>query len=222
MVSSLNSLLVVIPDWLSAVREGTKKSENIQAKIQQCRGGLLTVDWKVIDNLLHYKGKLFLDKASELVPLITRELHSSVHEGLEKPCTELSRYFEGKGCFNLLNNLFKAVKYVKEIKGIAYHQKGYSTSADMDFIEGLPKSEGKTMVFDRLSKYTHFAPATHSYTTQQIDRLFFNYIFKLYGLPKSIVSDKDPVFLTKICKEPFRLQGVSFNMSSAYHPRIDG
>lgn len=78
------------------------------------------------------------------------------------------------------------------------------------------------VVVDRLSKYTHFAPATHSYTTLQIGRLFFNYIFKLYGLPKSIVSGKDPVFLSKFCKEPFRLQGVLFNMSSAYHPRIDG
>lgn len=143
MVSSLNSLLVVIPDWLSAVWEGTKKSENIQAKIQQCRGGLLTVDWKVIDNLLHYKGKLFLDKASELVPLITRELHSSVHEGLEKPCTELSRYFDGKGCFNLLNNLFKAVKYVKEIKGIAYHQKGCSILCRYGFHKGIAQIRRK-------------------------------------------------------------------------------
>lgn len=124
MVSSLNSLLVVIPDWLSAVREGTKKSENIQAKIQQCRGGLLTVDWKVIDNLLHYKGKLFLDKASELVPLITRELHSSVHEGLEKTLYRIKQVFRWKGMFQSVKQFIQGCEICQRNKRDCISPKG--------------------------------------------------------------------------------------------------
>ena len=62
----------------------------------------------------------------------------------------------------------------------------------MDFVEGLPMSNGKSSIFvviDRLSKYAHFIPLSHPYIAIGVARLFFDYIFKLHGLPKSIVCD---------------------------------
>lgn len=47
-------------------------------------------------------------------------------------------------------------------------------------------------------------------------------MFKLQGCPKSIVSDRDHVFLNEFWKELFTLQGVYLNFSSAYHPQSDG
>ncbi|KAL0352336.1 UNVERIFIED_CONTAM: Transposon Ty3-G Gag-Pol polyprotein [Sesamum calycinum] len=95
----------------------------------------------------------------------------------------------------------------------------------MDFIEGLPSSEGKDSILvgvDRITKYSHFIALKHPYTATSIAKLFFDNIYKLHGLPMSIVTDKDKIFTSKSWKELFSLSGVSLDMSSAYHPQSDG
>lgn len=78
------------------------------------------------------------------------------------------------------------------------------------------------MVVDRLSKYGHFTPLKHPYTAAQVAQTFFKVIFKLHGIPSSIVCDKDPVITGIFWCELFHLHGTKFNFSSAYHPQIDG
>ncbi|KAL0455225.1 UNVERIFIED_CONTAM: hypothetical protein Slati_0861700 [Sesamum latifolium] len=95
----------------------------------------------------------------------------------------------------------------------------------MDFIEGLPNSEGKDsilVVVDRLTKYSHFIALKHPYTATSVAKVFFDNIYKLHGLPVSIVTDRDRVFTSKFWKELFTLSGVSLDMSSTYHPPSDG
>jgi hypothetical protein len=95
----------------------------------------------------------------------------------------------------------------------------------MDFIDGLPASYGRTTIFvvvDRLSKYGHFTPLKHPYTAAQVAQVFFETIFRLHGIPSSIVCDRDPVFTGNFWRELFRLHGTKFNFSSAYHPQTDG
>ncbi|GKD32257.1 putative mitochondrial protein [Tanacetum coccineum] len=64
----------------------------------------------------------------------------------------------------------------------------------VDFIEGLSKSQGKSVIFivvDRLSKYAHFIPLQHPFNAQQVAQLFLDNVYKLHGLPSNIVSDRD-------------------------------
>jgi hypothetical protein len=67
----------------------------------------------------------------------------------------------------------------------------------MDFIEGLPKVGGKSVILtvvDRFSKYAYFIPLAHPYTAESVAQVFFSEIVRLHGIPTSIVSDRDPVF----------------------------
>lgn len=51
---------------------------------------------------------------------------------------------------------------------------------------------------------------------------FFEQVVRLYGVPKSIVCDRDVVFTITFWRELFRLNGTKLSFSSAYHPQSDG
>jgi hypothetical protein len=95
----------------------------------------------------------------------------------------------------------------------------------LDFITGLPKSKGYEAVLvavDRLSKYSHFILLKHPYTAKSIAETFVKEIVRLHGIPNSLVSDRDPLFISHFWMELFKLQGTKLKMSSAYHPETDG
>lgn len=98
-------------------------------------------------------------------------------------------------------------------------------SISMDFIVGLPLSKGKSaimVVVDRLSKYAHFSALSPHFTAPKVDDVFARDICKLHGVPSSIVSDRDPLFMGAFWQELFKLQQTKLSASSAYHPRSEG
>jgi len=73
------------------------------------------------------------------------------------------------------------------------------TDISMDFIDGLPSSQGHNtimVVVDRLSKFAYFVPLKHPYTALFVAKAFISNIVWLHGMPLSIVSDRDRVFLS--------------------------
>lgn len=95
----------------------------------------------------------------------------------------------------------------------------------LDFIEGLPKVSGKTVILtvvDRLSKYAHFIALGHPYSAESVARAFFAEIVRLHGVPTSIVSNRDPVFTLAFWQGLFRASGSKLHMSTAFHPQTVG
>jgi len=95
----------------------------------------------------------------------------------------------------------------------------------MDFVEGLPVSEGYSVILvvvDRQTKYAHFLPVKHPFTAHSIAKTVLDNVIKLHGFPHTIVTDRDKIFLCIFWKELFKLHDTQLLMSSAYHPQMDG
>jgi len=91
----------------------------------------------------------------------------------------------------------------------------------LDFIEGLPKSHSFIyilVVVDKFSKYAHFIPLKHPYTTLQVALVYMDNVFKLHVFPEALISDRDRVFTSNVSQQLFKLTKTELKMSTAYHP----
>ncbi|GAU16304.1 hypothetical protein TSUD_299360 [Trifolium subterraneum] len=188
--------------------------------------------------VLLYEGRLVLSAKSLLIPVMLSEFHTTPqggHSGFYKTYRRLIANVYWVGMKNTVQEFVKACDICQRQKYLTSSPGGLLQplpipkriweDISMDFITGLPKSKGYEAVFvivDRLSKYVHFVPLKHPYTARTIAEIFVREVVRLHGVPLSIVSDRDPIFISNFWKELFKLQGTKLRMSTSYHPETDG
>jgi len=90
-----------------------------------------------------------------------------------------------------------------------------------DFITKLPLVQGYNsilVVVDQLTKMVHFIPTTEKTLVEGLARLFRDNMWKLYRLPKSIISDRGPQFAAGLMRELNGMLGIESKLSMAFHP----
>jgi len=96
----------------------------------------------------------------------------------------------------------------------------------MDLIGPLPQTAaGHTAILtvvDRLSKTAIFVPATMTVDAPGLAQLFFDNVFRRFGMPSAIVSDRDVRFTSNFWQALMSHLGTSLKMSTAFHPQTDG
>ncbi|QRW13905.1 Transposon Ty3-I Gag-Pol polyprotein [Ceratobasidium sp. AG-Ba] len=99
----------------------------------------------------------------------------------------------------------------------------------IDFVGPLPESEnmfGKwdmiCVVIDHATGMVRLMPSKQNFRAKDIAELLFENVYKIHGIPKVIVSDRDSLFTSTFWQETNKLMGVQLRMSSAYHPETDG
>ena len=82
----------------------------------------------------------------------------------------------------------------------------------MDLITDLPATKNGNdallVVVDRLTKMLHLIPTRKEISALELAQLFFNEIFRLHGMPKIIVSDRDPRFTSIFWRSLFKALGT--------------
>lgn len=68
----------------------------------------------------------------------------------------------------------------------------------------------------------HFLPCKRTTDAVHVAQIFFRDIYRLHGLPSSIISDRDTRFLSHFWKSLWSMANTRLNFGSAYHPQTDG
>jgi len=231
-VSSIQSNVL---DFIKASYALDSNLQHIQDQLQQ---GQKPPHYTMQDGLLRKKGRLVIGPDLALREKLLQWVHDSPfggHSGRDATLKRLKSLFWWRG-------MTKAVQaHVR--KCVTCQSCKYDTSPNpgllqpvqlpqevwqdvsMDFIEGLPKSCGKEVIFvvvDRFSKYAHFISLSHPYTAIDVAQAYLDHVFKLHGWPQSIISDRDKVFLSDFWQALLSIHGTTLLMSTAYHPQTDG
>jgi hypothetical protein len=95
----------------------------------------------------------------------------------------------------------------------------------MDFVTELPNAHGYDAIMnvvDSVGKMAHFLPMHTTVDAVGSANLYFCNVWKLHGLPHSIVSDRGSQFIAEFTRELYRLLSIELAASTAYHPQTDG
>ena len=135
---------------------------------------------------------------------------------------DVEKYVEGCDLCQRMKN--RTEELVGKLKLSEVPQKTW-THLTVDFIMKLLIVVGKDailVVCNRLSKITHFVAMTEGTSAESLVRLFWNNVWKLHGLPESVVLDRGSQFVAELMKKLNRMLGIKIKLSMAFHPQTDG
>jgi hypothetical protein len=232
---STYSMSEISVDWkyLLLVEYSKKKfaCELMDGQIQDDR-------YRIMDDIIYYKGRIYLVPRSSFKRKVLQAFHDSSlagHQGFLKTYRQIRERFAWKGLKGEVMRNINECTLFQQNKDEHTHPVGLLQplpipehkweSISMDFITCLPKTQGKDCIFvvvNRLTKFAHFLAISMDFNATQVEDLFFREVFRLHGLPKNIVSDRDIRFMSIFSKDLFQLVGTTLNPNTSYHPQTDG
>ncbi|KAK0637673.1 Transposon Tf2-12 polyprotein [Lasiodiplodia hormozganensis] len=232
----LAPLQLPVDPLVERLREANKNHPSLQAHREKAQAG--DEDLLLTEGLLTFKGRLLVPDDPALQLELLQEAHdkpATGHPGerrtidllRERYCwtgmrTQIKQYV--RNCHSCKRAKASRNKYHGLLRPIPLPYRPW-TDLTCDFVVRLPPCEGYDavlVVVDRFSKMRHFIPCETGTSAAQLARLFKDHIWKLHGLPESIISDRGAQFVSKFWKELCKLLRIDVKLSTAYHPETDG
>uniref|UniRef100_A0A0W0FF01 RNA-directed DNA polymerase n=1 Tax=Moniliophthora roreri TaxID=221103 RepID=A0A0W0FF01_MONRR len=198
-------------------------------------------DWEVNDSLIRYQGWIYVPDDVLLRREITKTIHEGQpfgHPGQFGTLDLVQRDYWWPGMAKFVKNFVDGCATCQQMKINTHPTKvGLQPIAGvpnatpfqiitMDLVTDLPESHSfdtvMVVVDHSSSKGVIFIPCTKTLDAPQAADLLLRNVYKRYGLPDKIISDRDPRFAAAVFQETMRLLGVKHAMSTAYHPQSDG
>ena len=243
-IHNLQEVVIKGPEveLLEKIKKVRSKDEDIirvveemkKTKVKELRGD----EWKIEEKLVLKEGKVYILK-NEKLRIEVIQLHHDilmVGHGERWKMVELvtrnywwpevtrdvGRYVEGCNLCQKMKNRTEELVGKLKLGEIPEKLWMYLT---VDFITKLPVVAGKDVILvvcDRLSKMAHFVAMTEGTSAEGLARLFQDNIWKLYGLPESIVLDWGPQFAAGLTKKLNRMLGIKTKLLTGFYPQTDG
>jgi hypothetical protein len=206
-----NAISVVIPIWVQEVINSYQNDPVAAALLQELDVVQNNADgYSLTDGVIRYKNKIWVEQNYALQIKLIASFHGSTlggHSGIQATYHRIKKMFHCKGmkqdvhsfiqqCATCQHVKHELCKYPGLLQQLPTTQHSW-TDISMDFIEGLPTSNGFSVILvvvDRFRKYSHFFPVKHPYTTVSIAQIFLDNVVKHHGIPKSILCDRDKIF----------------------------
>jgi len=185
--------------------------------------------------------KIFLENDPDLQRDILQTLHNSPiagHPGISNTWELVHEQYEGPRLQEFVEQYVNGCACCQESKTNVHQSKAplqhFDTPVEegpfqyvlMDLITDLPKSQGfdsiLTIVDQGCSKAAKFIPCTKTIDGTGVALEYLKHLVPWFGLPKRIISDCDPRFTSAFAKEMCKVLGIQQNLSTAFHPRMDG
>ena len=158
------------------------------------------------------------------------------HLGVNKTYTQISHRYYWKGMHEDVRVYVESCPRCRASKSLSLKQAGLLhplgipsrrwATISLDFIVGLPPtSEGYDCILtvvDSLSKMAHFIPTTSSLSAADFVYLFADRVVRYHGIPTTIVSDRDPKFVSEFWRQFCQRFAIKRALSTAWHPQTDG
>jgi len=223
-------------EWLKELKDSYLTDAYMLEIMKKFHAGVLSPKFSLRDDILLYKERLYIGPT--LRAKVLQFIHASPvarHAGYDKTIHRARKDFYWQGMKSDIRKFIRECDTCQRVKSENVSPAGLLQplpiparpwlSISMDFIDGLPLSMGYSVIWvvvDRLTKFAQFLPLKHPYTAEKLAELFISQLFKIHGMPTSIISDRDPTFTSKFWTEIFKAQGVFLAFSSAYHLQTDG
>ena len=194
-------------------------------------------EWSIKDGLVLKEEKIYVPEGILRVEVIWRHHDTIVggHGGRWKTMELIGRNYWWPGMTK------EVVKYVEGCNLCQRHKNRTEAPAgklmpnsipekpwrhiSANFIVKLPLVQGYDailVVYDCLTKMAHFIPTTERTSAVGLARLFRDNVWKLHGLPESIISDRGAQFTAGMMRELNKRLGIRTKLSTAYHLQTDG
>jgi len=193
--------------------------------------------WKIERDLVLKEGKVYVPKEKELKVKIIRLYHDVPavgHGGRWKTVELVTRNYWWLGVMRDVGKYIEGCDLCQRMKNRTEELAGKLKLSEVlekpwlhltvDFIMKLPVVAGKDailVVCDRLSKITHFVATTKGTSAEELARLFRDNVWKLHGLPESVVLDREPQFVAELTRELNRMLGIETRLSTVFHLQTD-
>jgi hypothetical protein len=181
--------------------------------------------------------RLYIPSDPTLQSLLLHECHDAAgHFGIDKTLELLARQYYWPRMRADAQAYVASCEQCQRSKAVNAKRQGLLQPIDtpaerfhtltLDLITGLPTSKNGNdaiVVFvDKFTKLTTYVATTKTIDGPGLARVFYEHVYRRYGLPAAIISDRDPRFTGGFWQTLFQLCGTKLKLSTAYHPESDG